>query len=48
MLFGLTDTAIVSSATEGTTVLTDDAALHAYLSSAGVEAVNFNHLREID
>jgi len=45
-LFGLTDTAIVTAATEGTTVLTDDAALHAYLSGAGVDVINFNHLRD--
>jgi hypothetical protein len=43
---GLTDSAILRLAgTEGYLILTDDFRLHGFLKNAGVDVVNFNHLR---
>lgn len=44
-ILGLTDTSVILAADSGVTVLTDDLHLYVRLSSAGVEAINFNHLR---
>lgn len=44
--FGLTDAAIGRAAGKAVAVLTDDLPLYASLSRAGVNAVNFNHLRD--
>jgi hypothetical protein len=43
--FGLTDLAIMSTAREKYLVLTEDFKLSQYLQSAGVDVLNFNHLR---
>lgn len=45
--FGLTDAAVVNDAKDNHIVLTDDFPLSGYLQSAGVDAINFNHLRMI-
>lgn len=42
---GLADISVVASADEHVTVLTADLALYLRLASAGIEVVNFNHLR---
>lgn len=44
-ILGLSDTSIIHSADEDVTVLTDDLQLYVRLSSAGVDVINFNHLR---
>jgi hypothetical protein len=44
-LLGLADISIIRSVNTGVTVLTDDLPLYAELSSAGVDVINFNHLR---
>jgi len=43
--FGLTDGAIMRLAEQKLLVLTDDFRLAQYLSSAGVDVINFNHVR---
>jgi hypothetical protein len=43
--FGLTDAAIAELASKGVLVLTDDFRLAGFLTSKGLEAINFNHLR---
>lgn len=43
--FGLTDTGIVHVSKEKHLVLTDDFRLSQYLQSAGVDVINFNHIR---
>lgn len=42
---GLTDAAVVELAPGSHLVLTDDLPLYAYLTSTGVDALNFNHIR---
>ena len=44
-LLGLADASIIRAVDQDVTVLTDDLALYLHLSGAGVEAINFNHLR---
>jgi hypothetical protein len=44
-VLGLADASIIHSIDESVTVLTDDLQLYVRLSSAGVDAINFNHLR---
>jgi rRNA-processing protein FCF1 len=44
-LLGLADTSIIASVNKAVTVLTDDLDLYLRLSTAGVDVVNFNHLR---
>jgi hypothetical protein len=44
-LLGLADTSIIVSVNKAVTVVTDDLDLYLRLSSAGVDVVNFNHLR---
>lgn len=44
-VLGLADASVIAAADKGITVLTDDLPLYARLSSAGVEAINFQHLR---
>lgn len=44
--FGLTDAGILHVARDGYLVLTDDFRLSQYLSSVGVDALNFNHIRQ--
>ena len=46
--YGLTDTSIISDARKKFVVLTDDFPLSGYLNSAGVDAINFNHLRMVN
>lgn len=43
--FGLTDTGIIHLTKGKYLVLTDDFRLSQYLQSAGVDVVNFNHIR---
>lgn len=43
---GLTDSTILYLSEQGVAVLTDDLPLYLALMSRGVEAINFNHLRE--
>lgn len=43
---GLTDAGVVLMAQKGLAVLTDDLPLYLALQRRGVEAINFNHLRE--
>jgi hypothetical protein len=43
--FGLTDAAIRRVAERPMLVLTDDLPLYHYLSTAGLDAINFNHIR---
>lgn len=43
--FGITDAAIRRVAARPLLVLTDDFLLYHYLSTAGVDAINFNHIR---
>lgn len=42
---GLSDASIIRTVNRDVTVLTDDLDLYLQLSRAGVEAINFNHLR---
>lgn len=44
-VLGLSDTSIIHSVDRSVTVLTDDLPLYHRLSTSGVDAVNFNHLR---
>lgn len=44
-VLGLADTSIIASATTHVTVLTADLPLYLRLAAAGIEVVNFNHLR---
>lgn len=44
-ILGLADTSIILSVEQGVTVLTDDLDLYVRLSRAGIQAINFNHLR---
>jgi hypothetical protein len=44
---GLTDAAIRRIATRPVLVLTDDLPLYYYLSTSGLDAVNFNHVRQL-
>jgi hypothetical protein len=44
--YGLTDTGIFHTAQNNYLVLTDDLRLSVYLSSNGIDAINFNHLRD--
>ena len=46
--FGLTDTAIGALASKGFLVLTVDFPLAGYLEKRGVDAINFNHLRQLN
>ncbi len=46
--YGLTDTSIIADAKNNYVVLTEDFPLSGYLISAGVDAINFNHLRMIN
>lgn len=43
--FGLADSTIAELAEKGYLVLSDDLRLYAYLTNAGKEAINFNHIR---
>ena len=43
--FGLTDASIAQLAADSVTVLTDDLKLCNHLTSVGLDAVNFNHVR---
>jgi rRNA-processing protein FCF1 len=45
--FGLTDSGIISMAQGRYLVLTDDAPLVGYLQQAGIDVINFNHLRSL-
>lgn len=45
--FGLTDTSIEQLAAQQILVLTDDFRLSQRLAAAGIEAINFNHLRDL-
>jgi rRNA-processing protein FCF1 len=45
--FGLTDAGIVVAAVKGYLILTDDFPLSNYLATAGLDVINFNHLRDI-
>lgn len=42
---GLADTSVQAAVDNSVTVLTDDLPLYLRLSAAGIEAINFNHLR---
>lgn len=42
---GLTDAGVALIAREGLLVLTEDLTLYQYISGAGADALNFNHLR---
>jgi hypothetical protein len=44
-LLGLSDTSIIHSAARTATVLTDDLQLYVRLAAAGMDVVNFNHIR---
>lgn len=44
-LLGLADASVILAVDETVTVLTDDLDLYVRLSSSGVNAINFNHLR---
>lgn len=44
-VLGLADTSVISAVDNTITVLTDDLSLYLKLSAAGIEAINFNHLR---
>ena len=44
-LLGLSDVSILRSVGKDVTVLTDDLPLYLRLSAAGIDAINFNHLR---
>lgn len=44
-VLGLADTSVISAVDNTITVLTDDLPLYLRLSAAGIEAINFNHLR---
>lgn len=44
-VLGLADVSIIAVLEKGVTVLTDDLGLYARLASAGIEVINFNHLR---
>lgn len=44
-LLGLSDTSIIHSAARAATVLTDDLQLYVRLAAAGMDVVNFNHIR---
>lgn len=46
--YGLADTSIITDAKSNYVVLTDDFPLSGYLNSAGVDAINFNHLRMVN
>ncbi len=43
--FGLTDTALMLIAPGNYLVLTEELALYEHLSRAGVDVINFNHIR---
>jgi hypothetical protein len=45
--FGLTDSATIEAAKGKYLVLTDDFPLVGYLQSAGIDVINFNHLRSM-
>ena len=45
--FGLTDAAIRILSAEQMLVLTDDFALSGYLTSEGIDCINFNHIRYV-
>jgi hypothetical protein len=45
--FGLTDAAIRRTASRPLLVLTDDLPLYHYLSTSGLDAINFNHIRPL-
>lgn len=44
-VLGLSDTSIIRAVDRDVTVLTDDLQLYVRLSSSGIDAVNFHHLR---
>jgi uncharacterized protein YaiI (UPF0178 family) len=44
--FGLTDAGIASLYEQGVLVLTDDLPLQQWLASKGLDALNFNHIRQ--
>ena len=46
--FGLTDIAIADLVPDRHLVLTDDLPLYHYLSTTGVDAINFNHIRTLN
>lgn len=46
--FGLTDSGIISLASESFLVLTDDGPLAGYLQNVGIDVINFNHVRFLD
>jgi len=46
--FGLTDSGIIAMVTGQYLVLTDDFKLSNYLQNAGVDAINFNHIRVLN
>jgi hypothetical protein len=45
--FGLTDSGIVDTVKDNYLVLTDDLVLFGYLQSLGIDAINFNHIRQL-
>lgn len=45
--FGLTDSGIVDIVKRSYLVLTDDLALFGYLQNLGIDAINFNHIRQL-
>ncbi len=46
--FGLTDSGIIDLARGSFLVLTDDGPLVGYLQNAGIDVINFNHVRFLD
>ena len=48
MKFGLADTAIADIAANSYLVMTVDFRLAGHITSAGADAINFNHLRQIE
>ncbi len=45
--FGLTDSGIVDTVKDSYLVLTDDLMLFGYLQNFGIDAINFNHIRQL-
>lgn len=45
--FGISDTATLELCRQGRLLLTDDLPLYGYITSQGMDAVNFNHIRSL-
>lgn len=45
--FGISDTVIAELCRQGRLLLTDDLPLYGYITSQGMDAVNFNHIRSL-